>query len=65
MLHTDDENDIWLDAFSAVLAEPSADERSFFEDRRQQGLGVGLDETGNLMHATSGPSTPPSLSSDR
>lgn len=58
------ENDIWLDAFSAVLAEPSADERSFFEARRQQGLGVGLDETGNLIHATSGPSTRLSLSSD-
>ncbi|WP_430431964.1 hypothetical protein [Oceanicaulis sp.] len=58
------ENEIWLDAFSAVLAEPSADEESFFEARRQQGLGVGLDETGNLIHAMSGPSTALSLSSD-
>ena len=64
MIDTDEENDIWLDALSSVLAEPSADEVSFFEARRQQGLGVGLDEAGTLMHATSGPSTALSLSSD-
>lgn len=41
----------WLDGFADMMAEPSEAERAFYEDRQTQGLGVGLDEVGRIVHA--------------
>ncbi|EIZ80216.1 hypothetical protein WSK_1250 [Novosphingobium sp. Rr 2-17] len=46
---TDEEKDVWLDSFVEKLAQPGPDENAFFARRRQLGLGVGLDEAGNLL----------------
>ena len=48
---TDEEKDVWLDSFTAAMAQPSPEEEAFFKNRRQLGLGVGLDASGNLVHA--------------
>jgi len=47
---TDEEKDVWLDSFVEKMGQPGADEEAFFARRRQLGLGVGLDEAGNLVH---------------
>ena len=44
----------WLDAFSHMLAKPCEDEKAFFDLRRKLGLGVGLDEAGNLIRESRG-----------
>lgn len=49
---SDEEHDVWLDAFSAALAEPGDNEEAFYERRRQLGRGVGLDENGELVRET-------------
>ena len=46
---TDEEKDVWLDSFVEKMAQPGADEVSYFADRRRLGLGVGLDAAGNLI----------------
>ena len=46
---TDEEKDVWLDNFVEKMGQPSPDETAFFSQRRQLGLGVGLDEAGNLV----------------
>lgn len=38
-----------LDAFIDKVAAPGPNEEAFFEERRRKGLGVGLDENGNLI----------------
>ena len=38
-----------LDAFIDKIAAPGPNEEAFFEERRRKGLGVGLDENGNLI----------------
>ena len=38
-----------LDAFIDKMATPGPNEEVFFEDRRRKGLGVGLDENGDLI----------------
>lgn len=48
---TEEEKDVWLDSFVERMGQPSPDEKSFFESRRQLGLGVGLDTAGNLVSA--------------
>lgn len=45
----------WLDEFTNKMAEPTADEREFFTQRRMFGRGVGLDAGGNLIYAKDGP----------
>ena len=46
---TDEEKDVWLDSFVEKMAQPDPDENAFFARRRELGLGVGLDEAGNLV----------------
>lgn len=46
---TDEEKDVWLDSFVEKMGQPGADEDAFFIRRQQLGLGVGLDEGGNLV----------------
>ena len=48
----DDEDAIWLDAFTEKMGQPSEDEESFFARRQALGRGVGLDAGGNLVYAT-------------
>lgn len=51
---TDEEKDVWLDGFVEKMAQPSPEEEAFFARRRQLGLGVGLDEGGNLVREKAG-----------
>lgn len=46
---TDEEKDVWLDSFVEKMGKPSPLENAFFTRRRQLGLGVGLDDAGNLV----------------
>lgn len=46
---SDEEKDVWLDSFVEKMGQPGPDEEAFFARRRQLGLGVGLDEVGNLV----------------
>jgi hypothetical protein len=46
---TDEEFEVWLDAFSARTAEPGEAEKTFFDRRQELGLGVGLSESGELV----------------
>ena len=48
---TDEEKALWLDAFTETMTEPGPKEKEFFGRRRVLGLGVGLDEGGNLVRA--------------
>lgn len=41
-----------LDAFIDKMAVSGPNEEAFFEERRRKGLGVGLDEDGNLVKAS-------------
>ena len=42
----------WLDAFVSKMSQPTSAERDFFAQRRALGKGVGLDASGNLIHAS-------------
>lgn len=44
------------DEFFDAMGKPTPEQEAFFEDRRKQGLGVGLDEDDNLVYQT--PETP-------
>ena len=39
----------YMDQFSALLSKPSSISDAFFDDRRRLGLGVGMDEAGNII----------------
>ena len=41
----------WLQRFNAAIRAPSAMEQAFFEDRNARGLGVGLNEDGEIIRA--------------
>lgn len=43
-----------LDQLTEKLSVPGPDEVAFFEERRRKGLGVGLDDDGNLVNAAVG-----------
>ena len=47
----EEEEAVWLDAFTAKMTQPSADERTFFAQRKMLGRGVGLDAGGALVYA--------------
>ncbi|WP_306131962.1 hypothetical protein [Roseivivax marinus] len=47
------ENIMWNAMFSLSLGRPSPEAERFFADRERRGLGVGLDDHGNLVWATS------------
>lgn len=40
-----------LDALTDKLSVPGPNEEAFFEERQREGLGVGLDDDGNLVKA--------------
>lgn len=40
-----------LDALTDKLSVPGPNEEAFFEERQRNGLGVGLDDEGNLINA--------------
>ncbi|MFY2826585.1 hypothetical protein [Ruegeria sp. MALMAid1280] len=46
---TADEQEVWLDAFMEKTATLTPEAKAFYENRRWLGLGVGLDEDGNLV----------------
>jgi len=52
---TPEEKSVWLDRFTDLMGEPGPEEEAFFANRRRRGLGVGLDEKGNLVHAAPDP----------
>jgi len=41
----------WIDWFSKKMDQAGPDEDAFFERRRRLGLGLGLDDNGNLVYA--------------
>lgn len=52
---TEEEHAAWIEAFSEKMGEPGKNEEAFFARRRRLGLGVGLDENGNLVYASARP----------
>jgi hypothetical protein len=46
---TSEEKDVWLDSFVEKMGQPRSEEEAWFAQRRQLGLGVGLDTAGNLI----------------
>lgn len=52
---TEEEKDVWLDSFVEKMAQPGPDEEAFHRRRRQLGLGIGLDEAGNLVREKAAP----------
>lgn len=50
-----EEHEVWLADFSEKMAEPSDQEKAFFERRRKLGLGVGLSDSGDLVRASDKP----------
>lgn len=51
---TAEEQEVWFDQFADELADPIASETEFYAHRRQLGRGVGLDESGTLVHQAKG-----------
>lgn len=47
-----EEQEVFLEEFSDSMWRPSPEMEAFFADRRRRGVGVGLDEKGNLVHQT-------------
>ena len=45
----------YFDQFAANLWEPSAKEDAFFADMQRRGVGVGMDEVGNIVRASPPP----------
>jgi hypothetical protein len=46
-----DEQERYFDQLAASYWEPSAVENAFFEERTLRGVGVGMDEAGNIVRA--------------
>lgn len=46
---SDEEHEVWLDSFVQQMGDAAAEEEPFFAARQRLGLGVGLDEGGNLV----------------
>ncbi len=47
----EEEEAVWLDAFTEKMGQPHEVEAAFYADRQAFGRGVGLDAGGNLIHA--------------
>ena len=47
----DAERVVWVNRMIELWSKPGPGEEAFFAERRRLGLGVGLDENGNLVHA--------------
>lgn len=50
---SEEEHEVWSDAFMSEMASPSESEKDFFAERRQLGLGVGLSDSGEIVRAKS------------
>jgi|TARA_R100001039_G_C1772346_1_gene63441 hypothetical protein len=48
---TEKEDAARVKAFVELMGKPSKEEQAFFARRRRLGLGIGLDENGNLVYA--------------
>lgn len=46
---SEEEKEVWLENFVEKMGRSGPDEDAFFARRRQLGLGVGLDASGNLV----------------
>lgn len=46
------EFDVWSDMFDDLLTRPTPQAEALFAERRRLGLGSGLDDNGNLVHAS-------------
>lgn len=46
-----DEQEEFFDRFAQEMRTPSAEELAFWAERRRLGLGVGMDDEGNLVYA--------------
>lgn len=44
----------WFDKFVDAMGKPSPEEKAFYLDRNAKGVGVGLDEQGNMVRAFPG-----------
>ncbi|CTQ47353.1 hypothetical protein [Roseibium aggregatum] len=53
-----------LDALTDKLSVPGPNEEAFFEERQREGLGVGLDDDGNLVKAGAGADQKPAAHED-
>ena len=53
------EQELFLDRFADRMRVPQPAEHAFWADRQKRGLGVGLDEAGALVHASSQGSAKP------
>ena len=47
---TAEERAVWKERFLAKMAEPGPDEEAFFEELRNSGNSVGVDETGRIVY---------------
>jgi hypothetical protein len=45
-----EEQEVWFAQFSDDVTEPTPQEQAFFENRRQLGRGVGLNDKGDLVY---------------
>jgi hypothetical protein len=52
---SEEQQEQYFERFAAETREPSEAELAFWEDRRRRGLGVGMDEEGNIVYGTSAP----------
>lgn len=48
---SEEEEAVWLDAFTEKMGQPSKTEEAFYARRQVLGQGVGLDAGGNLIYA--------------
>ncbi len=55
-IEPDEADPNWIDWFAEQMVQASPEEEAFWERRRRLGLGVGLDENGNIAY---GKDTPP------
>ena len=46
------EYDVWSDMFDDLLTRPTPQAEALFAERKRLGLGSGLDDNGNLVHAS-------------
>lgn len=51
---SEEEEAVWLDAFTKKMAQPSEAEEALHARRRSLGRGVGLNTGGNLVYAKEG-----------
>ena len=50
---SEEEREVWRVGFADHMRNAGAEEKRFFQDRRQKGRGVGRDSSGALVHQSS------------